>query len=236
MVYELFGSISRHEDRRGNRDGGTFRDSLPARKAEDFGFDCVWVNETKHDPFILTALASSATRSVSLGTSIALAFTRSPRLRPTLPGILQNVTGGRFILGLGSQVKGHIERRFGLDWQSPQPKMREVILALRAIWNCWQKGDRLNFQGRFFKIDLMTPFFNPGPSKHPAIPIFVAGVNRGMYRLAGQEADGLHIHPLHTERYLREVMVPELSRGLAELQKDPGRHRCCWLSLRRRWG
>lgn len=186
-----------------------------ARKAEAFGFDCVWANETKHDPFVQLALASSSTRAILLGTSIALAFTRSPTTTAYAAWDMQNVTGGRFILGLGSQVKGHIERRFGMKWESPGPKMKEVVMSLRSIWRCWQKGDRLDFQGRFFKIDLMTPFFNPGPIKHPDIPIYVAAVNRGMYRLAGQEADGLHVHPLHTERYLREVMTPEVSKGLA---------------------
>jgi probable F420-dependent oxidoreductase len=110
-----------------------------------------------------------------------------------------------------------------MKWDSPEPKMREVIVALRSIWRCWQSGEKLDFHGRFFNIDLMTPFFNPGPIPHPSIPIYVAGVNRRMFRLAGQEADGLHVHPLHTERYLKEVMKPEVARGLAaskRLRKD----------------
>jgi probable F420-dependent oxidoreductase len=194
-----------------------------AKKAEEFGFDCVWANETKHDPFVQLALAAPSTSSVSLGTSIALAFTRSPTTIAYAAWDLQNVTDGRFILGLGSQVKGHIERRFGMKWESPEPKMREVIVALRSIWRCWQSGERLDVHGRFFNIDLMTPFFNPGPIAHPSIPVYVAGVNRRMFRLAGQEADGLHVHPLHTERYLKEVMKPEVARGLAaskRLRKD----------------
>lgn len=186
-----------------------------ARKAEEFGFDCVWANETKHDPFVQIALASSTTHSISLGTSIALAFTRSPTTIAYAAWDLQNVTGGRFLLGLGSQVKGHIERRFGMKWESPKLKMKEVLTSLRSVWTCWQKGERLDFQGRFFRIDLMTPFFNPGPISHPDIPVYIAAVNKGMYRLAGEEADGLHVHPLHTERYLREVMQPEVSKGLA---------------------
>ena len=186
-----------------------------SKKAEAFGFDCVWANETKHDPFVQLALGASGTRSISLGTSIALAFTRSPMTIAYAAWDLQSVTGGRFVLGLGSQVKGHIERRFGMKWESPQPKMREVVLSLRSIWRSWQTGEKLDIQGKFFRIDLMTPFFNPGPIPYPVIPVYVAGVNRGMYRLAGEVADGLHVHPLHTARYLREVMKPEVARGLA---------------------
>ena len=186
-----------------------------ARKAEEFGFDGLWAGETKHDPFVQVALASSATRSISLGTSVALAFTRSPTTIAQAAWDLQSASGGRFMLGLGTQVKGHIERRFGMKWEPPEPKMREVIQALRAVWRCWQTGQRLDFRGRFFRLDLMTPFFNPGPIPHPDIPIYVAGVNRRMFRLAGEVAEGLHVHPLHTVRYLREVMLPEVEKGLA---------------------
>lgn len=186
-----------------------------AGKAEEFGFDCLWVNETKHDPFVQLALASSSTHTISLGSSIALAFTRSPTTTAYSAWDLQALSGGRLILGLGSQVKGHIERRFGMKWESPEPKMREVIAVLRSVWRNWQKGDRLDFHGRFFTLDLMTPFFNPGPIEHPEIPIYIAGVNRRMYRLVGEVADGLHVHPLHTVEYLRQVMIPALSKGLA---------------------
>jgi probable F420-dependent oxidoreductase len=185
-----------------------------AKKAEEFGFDCLWANETKHDPFLQLALAAANTRSIRLGTSIALAFTRSPTALAYTAWDLQNLSGGRLILGLGSQVKGHIERRFGLKWESPTPKMREYIQALHSVWESWQTGSKLDFQGRFYKIDLMTQFFNPGPIGNPKIPIYVAGVNEGMCRLAGRLGDGLHIHPLHTVRYLKEAMLPAVSRGL----------------------
>jgi probable F420-dependent oxidoreductase len=188
-----------------------------SRQAEEFGFDCVWINETKHDPFVQLALAATHTKSIALGTSIALAFTRSPTTIAYTAWDLQNLSGGRFILGLGSQVKGHIERRFGMKWESPAPKMREVIGALRAVWESWQKGTKLDFQGRFFKLDLMTPFFSPGPIDNPVIPIYVAGVNRGMCRVVGEVGDGLHVHPLHTTRYLKDVVTPALSAGLARL-------------------
>jgi probable F420-dependent oxidoreductase len=185
-----------------------------AKKAEDFGFDCLWVNETKHDPFLQLALAASSTRSIMLGTSIALAFTRSPTTLAYTAWDLQNLSGGRLLLGLGSQVKGHIERRFGMKWESPAPKMREVVLALRAIWESWQTGSKLDFQGRFYKLDLMTPFFSPEPMAHAAIPIYIAGVNEGMCRLVGRLGDGLHVHPLHTAKYLREAILPAMMQGL----------------------
>ena len=185
-----------------------------AKKAEEFGFDCLWVNETKHDPFIQLALASANTRSISLGTSIALAFTRSPTSLAYTAWDVQNISHGRLILGLGSQVKGHIERRFGLEWEKPVPKMRETILAIRSIWDSWQTGSRLDFQGKYYRMDLMTPFFSPGPIGKPGVPIYLAGVNAGMCRLAGRVADGLHVHPLHTRKYLKEAVLPALTSGL----------------------
>lgn len=192
-----------------------------SRKAEEFGFDCLWVNETRHDPFVQLALAAVNTKRIQVGTSIALAFTRSPTALAYASWDLQRLSGGRLILGLGSQVKGHIERRFGMKWESPAPKMREVVLALRAVWKSWQTGDRLDFQGRFFRLSLMTPFFSPGPINEPRIPVYIAGVNEGMCRVAGEIGDGLHVHPLHTVMYLREVLVPAVARGL----KKSGRKR-----------
>ena len=184
-----------------------------SRKSEAYGFDCFWVNETKHDPFLQLAIAANSTGKIGVGTSIALAFTRSPTTIAYTAWDLQNISGGRLVLGLGSQVKGHIERRFGMQWQPPAPKMKEVVLTLRSIWQSWQDGSRLDFQGRFFQIDLMTPFFSPGRIENPNIPIYIAGVNEGMCRVAGAVADGLHVHPLHTVKYLREVIDPALTLG-----------------------
>jgi probable F420-dependent oxidoreductase len=184
-----------------------------AGKAEEFGFDCFWVNETKHDPFVLLALAAQSTKKIELGTSIALAFTRSPTTLAYTAWDLQSLSRGRLLLGLGSQVKGHIERRFGMKWESPASKMKDYVRALRAVWRSWQGGEKLDFDGRFFKLDLMTPFFSPGPIDNPAIPIYLAGVNQGMCRVAGMVADGLHVHPLHTIRYMRDVIVPAVREG-----------------------
>ena len=185
-----------------------------SKRAEQYGFDCLWVNETKHDPFVQLALAAAETKNITVGTSIALAFTRSPTTLAYTAWDLQRLSSGRLILGLGSQVKGHIERRFGMKWEPPVPKMRDVVLAIRSVWESWQTGRPLDYRGTHFKLDLMTPFFSPGPIESPRIPIYIAGVNGLMCRLSGELTDGLHVHPLHTVRYLREVVHPALARGL----------------------
>ncbi|MDG6989300.1 MAG: TIGR03617 family F420-dependent LLM class oxidoreductase [Nitrososphaerota archaeon] len=187
-----------------------------SKRAEEYGFDCFWVNETKHDPFIQLSLAAQSTRRISLGTSIALAFTRSPTTLAYTAWDLQSLSAGRLILGLGSQVKGHIERRFGMKWDAPAPKMKDEVLAMKAVWESWQEGKTLGYHGRYFRLDLMTPFFNPGPVEHPEIPVYVAGVNPVMCRIAGEIAEGLHVHPLHTVRYLNEVVSPALEAGAAK--------------------
>jgi probable F420-dependent oxidoreductase len=127
---------------------------------------------------------------------------------------LQKASEGRLLLGLGSQVKGHNERRFSVKFDSPGPRLREVVLALRAIWDCWQNGTKLAFKGEFYRFDLMTPFFNPGPIAHPRIPVYISGVNQYMCRLAGEVCDGLHVHPFNSARYLRECVHPWVEEGL----------------------
>jgi probable F420-dependent oxidoreductase len=185
-----------------------------ARKMESIGYDGLWTSETQHDPFLPLAVAATATSSLNLGTSIAVAFPRSPMVLAYTAWDLQKASSGRFILGLGSQVKAHNERRFSVKFESPGPKLRDVVLALRAIWECWQNGTPLRFQGEFYKFDLMTPFFNPGPISHPKIPVFIAGVNRYMCRMAGEVCDGLHVHPFHTPKYIREYVHPAVDEGL----------------------
>jgi probable F420-dependent oxidoreductase len=193
-----------------------------ARKVESMGFDCLWSSETQHDPFLPLAVAASATSRITLGTAIAVAFPRSPMILAHIAWDLQAASDGRFILGLGTQVKGHNERRFSVPWGSPGPKLREVVLALRAIWECWQNGTPLNFRGEFYRFDLMTPFFNPGPITHPRIPIFIAGVNQYMCRLAGELCDGLHVHPFHSPKYLREYALPAVEEGLRKSGRKRG--------------
>jgi probable F420-dependent oxidoreductase len=184
-----------------------------ARVAEDMGFDGLWTVEAQHDPFLPLAAAAPATRQVSLGTAIAVAFPRSPMILAHIAWDLQAYSGGRFILGLGTQVKGHNERRFSVKWDSPGKRLREVILAMRAIWDCWQNGTKLDFQGEFYQHTLMTPFFSPGPIEHPKVPIFIAGVNPYVARLAGELCDGFHVHPFHSPKFLRERLIPDIAAG-----------------------
>ena len=185
-----------------------------AAKAESLGYGGLWSSETQHDPFLPLAVAATATSRIELGTAIAVAFPRSPMLLAYSAWDLQKASNGRFILGLGSQVKAHIQRRFSVKFESPGPKMREIVLALRAIWDCWQHGRPLKFAGEFYKFDLMTPFFDPGPIAHPRIPVYVAGVNRYMCSVAGEVCDGLHVHPFHSVKYLRDYVHPAVEEGL----------------------
>jgi probable F420-dependent oxidoreductase len=152
--------------------------SIPdyARKVEALGFDCLWSSETQHDPFLPLAVAATSTDRVKLGTAIAVAFPRSPMITAHIAWDIQKASNGRLLLGLGSQVKGHNERRFSVKYESPGPKLREIVLALRAIWDCWQNGTKLNFKGQFFSFDLMKPFLNPGNIEHPNIQIMISGV------------------------------------------------------------
>lgn len=189
--------------------------------AENLGFDCIWISEIKHDPFLRLMLIAEHTKRIKIGTSIALAFTRSPMTLAYTAWDLQNFSRGRLILGLGSQVKAHLERRFSVDWKPPAPRMKEYILALRAIWDCWQSNKPLNYKGEYYKFDLMIPFFNPGPIDYPRIPVFIAGVNSIMCRVAGELCDGLHIHPLNSIEYLHKVIIPNIEKGL----KKTGRNR-----------
>lgn len=185
-----------------------------ARRAEALGFDGAWTPEAGADPFLPLALAAQHTTRLTLGTSIAVAFPRSPVVTAHLAWDLQRLSGGRFILGLGTQVKGHIQRRYGLPWDAPGPRLRDYIGALRAIWDCWQDKTPLDYRGRFYTHTLMPPFFSPPPMEHSRIPVHIAGVQPFMCRLAGEVADGLHIHPLHSVKYLREVVVPGVQAGL----------------------
>src|SRR5262245_37432719 len=160
-----------------------------AKAAEAMGFDALWTAETAHDPFFPLLLAAEHTERIKLGTAIAVAFPRSPMVLAQIGWDLQAASKGRFIMGLGTQVKGHNERRFGVRWEHPGPKLREMIQMMRAIWDCWQNGTRPSFTGKFYNFTLMTPFFNPGPIEHPHIPIYIAGVNEYICRLAGELCD-----------------------------------------------
>ena len=185
-----------------------------ARKVEAMGYDCLWSAETQHDPYLPLAVSATATSRIKLGTNIGTVFSRSPMITAQIAWDIQKASAGRFILGLGSQVKAHNERRFSVKWESPGPKMAEAIQSIRAIWDCWQNGTRLNFKGQFYTFDVMTPFFNPGPIDHPRIPIYIAAVNAFMCGVAGELCDGMHVHPFNSPKYLREVVHPAVNEGL----------------------
>jgi len=193
-----------------------------ARAAEEAGFAGMWANDTKHNPFVTLTMAALHTTRLELGTGVAVAFARSPMVVAQTAWDLARLSGGRFILGLGTQVRAHIERRFGMTWDPPVPKLREYIAVLRAAWRTWQEGAPLRVEGRYYKINLMGPFFDPGPHPYSRIPIFVAGVGRLLSQLAGEIGDGFVVHPLHSVKYLREVVLPGLTAGLARSGRSRG--------------
>jgi probable F420-dependent oxidoreductase len=184
-----------------------------ARVAEDLGFSGLWTSETKHDAFLPLAVAANATESIELGTSVAIAFSRSPMETAQTAWDLQSLSEGRFILGLGTQVRAHVERRFSMPFGRPAARLREYILALRAIWESFQTEGPLKFEGEFYRHTLMTPFFNPGPIGHPGIPVYIAGVNTQLAELAGELSDGFHVHPFHSPTYLRRTVKPAIAEG-----------------------
>lgn len=187
-----------------------------ARAAEEIGFDGIWTTETQHNGFLPLVIAAEHSQRIDLGTAVAIAFPRSPMVMAQLAWDLQALSGGRFILGLGTQVKAHIERRFGVAWEAPVARLRDYIGAVRAIWDSWQNGTKLDYRGRFYQHTLMTPFFSPGPIASPRIPIYIAGVNEGLARLAGELCDGFHIHPFHSVAYLNQVVRPQIAAGAAQ--------------------
>lgn len=186
-----------------------------AQAVEVFGFGGLWTSEIAHNPFLPLPLAAAATQRIALGTAIALAFPRSPTVTAQIAWDLAAQSDGRFILGLGTQVKAHVTRRFGMDWTPPLQRMRDYIGAMRAVWANWQHNKPLRYKSDNYALTLMTPFFSPEPIAQPNIPIYLAGVNDGMCALAGELCAGLHIHPFHTVAYLREHVIPAVERGAA---------------------
>jgi probable F420-dependent oxidoreductase len=184
-----------------------------ARQAEADGFDGWWAVETQVDPFLASAIAAERTQRIEIGTGIAVALARNPMTVALQANDLQALSGGRFALGLGSQIKPHITRRYSMPWSKPAARMREFILAIRAIWDTWATGAKLDFEGDFYTHTLMAPFFDPGPNPHGNPPIYLAAVGPLMTEAAGEVADGVLIHGFSTERYLREATLPALERG-----------------------
>ncbi len=184
-----------------------------AREAEEMGYSGIMTAETAHDPFFPLAVAAQHTEKVDLATSIAVAFARTPMVLANIGHDLNAASKGRFILGLGSQIRPHITKRFSMPWSSPAARMREYILAMRAIWNTWNTGEPLEFTGKFYTHTLMTPMFTPTNTEYGAPRVFLAAVGPKMTEVAGEVADGVIIHAFTTEKYLRETTLPALERG-----------------------
>jgi len=185
-----------------------------ARLQEELGFDGLWAAETNHDPFLALTLAAEHTSRIQLGTGIAVAFARSPMTLAQTAYNLNAFAEGRLLLGLGSQIKAHITRRFSMPWSHPAARMREFVQAMQAIWAAWEDGTKLDFRGDFYEHTLMTPFFDPGSNPYGAPRVLLAAVGELMTKVVGEVCDGMLCHGFTTEAYLREVTVPALSEGL----------------------
>ncbi len=195
------------------RDLPIARVSDEARRLERIGFDGVWTFETRHDPFLPLLSAALATERVAIGTNIAVAFARSPFATAMVAWDLQKASAGRLRLGLGTQVRAHVERRFSMPFEHPAARITDYIRCLRAIWETFQTGRKPDYEGRFYRFQLISDFFNPGPIEHPRIPVHLAGVNPRMARAAGEVADGFCVHPMHSPGYLRDVVRPAIDEG-----------------------
>jgi probable F420-dependent oxidoreductase len=191
-----------------------------ARALEEAGYDGLWSAETAHDPFLPLVAAAQASGRADLGTAIAVAFARTPMTVAYAAHDLQAYSGGRFLLGLGSQVKPHIEKRFSMAWSHPAPRMREFICALHAIWDCWDNGTPLNFRGDFYQHTLMGPFFSPPATPWPRPRVMLAAVGEKMTQIAAEVADGIFLHAFTTERYIREATIPAIEAGLSAAGKS----------------
>ena len=191
-----------------------------ARQAERLGYDAISVGETAHNPFLPLVLVAEHTQRLHFGSSVAIAFPRVPHISANIAWDLSKYSGGRFILGLGTQVKGHNERRFSVPWEPPGPHLRDYINCMRAIWDSWQNGTKPNYEGEYYQYKLTSPFFNPGPIEHPDIPVIISAVNPFNARLAGEVADGIAIHGFSTFKYIREVLIPAVHEGARRAGKD----------------
>jgi len=188
--------------------------SKVSKNLEDLGYDGAYTFEGPHEPFLPLAAAALATEKLELSTSIAVAFSRSPMTLANLGYDLQLMSKGRFTLGLGSQIKPHIEKRYSMPWSSPAKRMKEMVGAIKAIWGCWHEGKDLDFRGEFYKHTLMTPFFNPGENPFGLPKIYVAGVGPLMTQAAAESGDGFIVHPFHTTKFLENITLPSVKKGL----------------------
>ncbi len=187
-----------------------------AKRHEDMGFDCAWTFEAAHNPFYPLVMAAAETSRIRLGTNIAVAFARSPFATAQAAWDLQKASGGRFLLGIGTQVRAHVERRFAMPFDHPARRLVDYTRCMKAIWNTFQTDARPDYQGEFYRFHLINPFFNPGPIDHPEIPVYFAGVNPRMCRAAGEVADGFHVHPMHSPSFVQSVVRPSIDEGARE--------------------
>lgn len=202
-----------------------------ARLAEEVGVDAVLVEETKDDPYQLLALGAAATSTIGIGTSVAMAFPRSPTITAMSAWSLQKLSNGRFVLGLGTQVRAHVQRRYGMTWSAPAPWMRDYVGAVRAVWQAWQTGERLRYESEHYTLDLMVPLFDPGPIEHPDIPIHVAAIGPNMCAVAGEVADGVRLHPVCTPRFIDEAVLPAVEQGAHRAGRPTGAVEICMKPL-----
>jgi probable F420-dependent oxidoreductase len=191
-----------------------------AKASEAAGYDALMSMENKHDPFLAHALAAVSTDRIELGTSVAISFPRSPMVVANLCWDLQNASRGRFVLGLGPQVRPHNERRFSVPWTAPAPRMREYVQALRAIWTNWETGEKLDFRGKHYTFTLMPPYFMPPSTGQKMVPITLAAVGEHSLRMAGEVGDGVRLHPFCTRRYVEEAILPRLREGMARTGRE----------------
>lgn len=202
------------------RDVDLLKVGTEAKKCERMGFDGIWTFEAAHNPFLPLVQAIGAAPRIEVGTNITVAFARSPFAVAQVAWDLQKASAGRFHLGLGTQVRAHVERRFSMPFEHPARRISDYVRCVRAIWDTFQNGTTPNYEGEFYQFRLINPFFNPGPIDDPEIPIYIAGVNPRMCRAAGAVADGFHVHPMHSLSYLLEVVQPEIEAGARAVGRE----------------
>jgi probable F420-dependent oxidoreductase len=213
----------------------------PARAGEVFarleriGYDTAFSFEAKHDPFLPLALAAQTTSRLRLGTAVAIGFARNPMVLANVGYDLQQMSAGRFVLGLGSQIRPHIQNRYSEEWSRPAARMRELVLAVRAIWDCWEGNSELHFDGEFYRHTLMTPAFDPGPNPYGPPPVFIGGFGPRMIEVAGEVADGLIVHPFNSRLSLEQLVLPALARGRATGGRPDDAVEIVWVTMVVTW-
>ncbi len=190
-------------------------------RAEGLGYDLLVANETAYDPFLRLGVAAIESERAHLTTAVALAFPRSPYVLAQQAWEIQRASGGRLVLGLGTQIKGHMERRFSIPWAPPGPRMRDYVGCLRAIWRTWQYGEPSDYEGEYYRFQRMNPASDPGPIEHPEIPILFSAVNPYIARLCGEIGDGIVLHPFGTPQHLEEVLLPQIRAGARRAGREP---------------